>query len=146
MSKPRYPQSVLEVLDETMTFRSAALRAVQQFARTHPWQGKLNHDLADAHSIAEPDLTFGVIDGSSSGASHYVPSKHRIVLTGKLSVTTFLHEFGHGLGLGEKDACRWSINLFKRCFPTQYGRLVHVGHMLIWPSDLASRLRRRSAS
>ncbi|MCK4658716.1 MAG: site-specific integrase [Phycisphaerae bacterium] len=91
----------------------------------------MNHDLSGAYGIFEPALIFDRIDGNSSGSSHYIPSQRRIVIVGKLSVVTYLHEFAHALELDERDACRWSINLFKRCFPRHYGRLVHVGHMLI---------------
>ncbi len=156
MPQRNYPQCVLEVLDDQMAYRSAALRAVQRFARARPWRGTLeerkakfralNYDLSGAYGIFEPALNFDRNDGGSSGSSHYIPSERRIVIVGKLSVLTFLHEFAHALELDERNACRWSINLFKRCFPKQYGRLVHVGHMLIRPGDLAARLRGRRAS
>ena len=51
-----------------------------------------------------------------------------------------------GLQTMKALACKWSINLFKRCFPQQYGRLVHLGHMLFRPADVAIRLRNRRAS
>jgi len=154
--KRDYPQCVLEILNDQMSYRSAAVRAVQRFARMNPWRGtveerkarfrKLNHDLSGAYGIFEPDLVFDCIDGGSSGSSHYIPSERRIVIVGKLSVVTYLHEFAHALELDERDACRWSINLFKRCFPSHYARLVHVGHVLIRPGDVATMLRGRRAS
>jgi len=129
-----------------MRFKAPALRAVRRFAESNPWRGTmnerkqkfltLNRALAEAYGIAEPDLRFGRIDGSSSGSSHYIPALHRIVLVGKLSVVTYLHEFAHARGMGERDACRWSINLFRRCFPRQYARLVGRGHMLIRPASI----------
>jgi len=148
MSQRTYPESVVEVLDDQMTSPSAVLRAVQQFARARPWRGTveerkakfrtLNYDLAGAYGIFDPDLSFGIINGSSSGSSHYCPSQHQIVLVGRLSVVTFLHEFAHSMDMGERDACRWSINLFRRCFPKEYSRLIHVGHTLVRPEDLPS--------
>jgi len=156
MPHSNYPQCVLEVVDDQMTYRPEVIHVVRRFAQRQPWRGtvedreakfeQLNRDLAVAYGIAMPALNFKCIDGSSSGSSHYIPTQHRIVLVGKLSVVTYLHEFAHALGMDERGACQWSINLFKRCFPQQYGRLVHVGHMLIRPADVASGLRGRRAS
>ena len=147
MSQSDYPATVLEVVDRSMRFNVKALRAVRRFAESNPWRGslderkekfrKLNRLLAEAYGIDEPALHFGQIDGSSSGGSHYIPMMHRIVLVGKLSVVTFLHEFAHARGKGERGACRWSINIFRRCFPRQYARLVGRGHMLIRPATIA---------
>ena len=145
-----YPETVIEVLDDEMRFRPATLRAVQAFARSRPWRGsleerkkkflKVNHDLASSCDIPEPDLRFGHIDGSSSRGSYYRPSAHRIVTTGRLSVVSYLHEFAHALGKNEVDACRWSINLFRRCFPRQFSKLVHRGHTLVRAADVGGVL------
>jgi hypothetical protein len=93
-----YPATVNEVLSPQMKFKPAALRAVRAFARNRPWSGsiesrkskfrRLNHDLSLAYGIPEPELIFGHVDGTCSGASHYLPGVHQIVLTGKLSVVT----------------------------------------------------------
>ena len=141
-----YPETVIEVIDSRMRFRPATLRVVRAFASSKPWSGslekrkekfiRLNHDLAEAYGIPEPELHFQQMDGSSSGGSHYLPSPHRIVLSGRLSVVTYLHELAHALGKDETDACKWSINLFRECFPQQFSRLIHRGHMLIRPADV----------
>ncbi len=146
MTRRDYPETVIEVLDEGARFNAAALRAVRHFAGVNPWRGAkdareekfrgLNQSLAVAYGIPEPELKFGRIDGSSSGASHYIPALHRIVIVGKLSVVTYLHEFAHARGMGERGACRWSINLFRRVFPQQAARLVGRGHMLIRPASI----------
>ncbi len=145
-----YPETVIEVLDDEMRFRPTTLRAVRAFASSKPWRGslekreekflRLNHDLASSCEIPEPDLRFGRIDGTSSRGSYYRPSAHGIVMTGKLSVVTYLHEFGHAMGKDEADACRWSVNLFRRCFPRQYSRLVHRGHTLVRAADVGREL------
>ena len=145
-----YPETVIEVIDSRMRFRPATLRAVRAFSLCKPWSGslekrkekfvKVNYDLAEAYSIPAPELRFQQMDGSSSGGSHYLPTANCIVLSGRLSVVTYLHEFAHALGKDETDACRWSINLFRRCFPRQFARLLHKGHMLIRPSDVARDL------
>ena len=149
MPAREYPETVLEVIDNEMLFRASALRAARRFAQADPWRGTLNErqekfktlnrTLAAAYGIPQPDLEFGEIDGSSSGASHYIPMLHRIVLVGKLSVVTYLHEFTHARGMGERGACRWSINFFRRVFPRHYARLLHRGHVLISLRNLASR-------
>ena len=149
MPRRGYPETVLEIIDDDMRFRMSALRTVRSFAQSHPWRGSLpvrkekfrglNESLAAAYGIPEPELAFGEIDGSRSGASHYIPALHRIVLVGRLSVVTFLHEFAHARGMDERRACRWSINLFRRCFPGHYARLLHRGHTLIALRNLTSR-------
>jgi len=147
MTQRNYPSTVLEVIDDDMRFRAAALQAVHQFSESSPWSGslterkekfrKLNQALAEAYNIAEPDLCFGRIDGSNSSSSHFIPAHNRIVLVGKLSVVTYLHEFAHARGMGERGACRWSINVFRRIFPDQYARLISRGHMLIRPQSVS---------
>ena len=154
MRDRQYPATVVEILDDQMTFSSDLLQAVQGFAESKPWEGStqsrkekfrlLNRSMAEACRIEPPKLIFGKIDGRSIGGSCYTPRIHRIVIVGKLSVVTFLHEFGHALGHGEKGACRWSINLFRKCFPRQYARLIHVGHMLVRPQELGQRINPKS--
>ena len=144
-----YPATVIEVLDDGIEFKAATLEIVQAFAKTKPWSGSLNarmrkfltlnQMLAEVEGIDVPELIFKQINGGSSGGSYYEPGRHRIVLTGKLSVVTLLHECGHALGMDEQGACRWSINLFRICFPRQFSRLVHVGHTLVRADDLPKR-------
>jgi hypothetical protein len=137
-----YPATVQEVLDPAPRFERLALRAVRAFARSKPWRGtmeerkdkfrRLNRELAGAYGIAEPRLAFqGVEAGSTSGLSNYRPAVHTITLIGKLSVVTYLHEFAHARGADERQACRWSINLFRRCFPRSFARCRPVGHTLV---------------
>ncbi len=154
MRNPQYPATVVEILDDQMSYSSALLHAVKEFAELKPWQGssksrqekfrQLNRSMAEAYRIEPPKLVFGRLDGGSTEASHYIHREHRIVLTGKLSVITFLHEFGHALGYGEREACRWSINLFRKCFPRQYSNLIHIGHTLVRPQDISAKLVKES--
>lgn len=142
-----YPATVIEVLDDDMQFRARTLTTMKAFASSGPWSGTLderkqkfiwlNQRLADIYHISAPNLIFGELDGSSSGASYYLPVQHQIVLVGRLSVVTYLHEFGHARGHDERRATRWSTNLFRRCFPRPYARLIHRGHMLLRPEDAA---------
>lgn len=151
-----YPETVVEVLDDEITYPKQLLRVMRIFAASNPWRGSIevrkrkftdvNRMMALVCRIEKPTLAFGCLDGGSSRASCYLPKEHRITLTGTLSVVTFLHEFAHALGMGEQDACRWSINLFRKCFPRQYSRLLHLGHMLIRPQELSQRISRKSRS
>lgn len=154
MNRDEYPQTVIEILRPQMRFAPAGLKAVGSFAASGPWSGslterevkfrRLNRDLSVAYGIAEPQLGFANIDGSSSITSRYIPAVHRIVLVGKLSVVTYLHEFAHARGMGERAACRWSINLFRRCFPRQYAKLAHEGHTLVRRTGNGSRAFREN--
>jgi hypothetical protein len=141
-SRRNYPATVQEVLDPALTFKPAALRAVRAFARSKPWRGslsrrkdtfrRLNRELAAAYCTAEPRLVFqGIEGGTGSGDSSYRLATHTITLVGKLSVVTFLHEFAHARGFDERQACHWSINLFRRCFPRSFARCRRVGHTLV---------------
>ena len=140
--RANYPATVREVLNPSMRFKPAGLRAVRAFARSKPWRGalserkekfrRLNRELAAAYGIAEPRLLFvGIEANAHSGASYYRPAAHAITLAGKLSVLTYLHEFAHARGADERQACRWSINLFRRCFPRSFARCRPVGHTLV---------------
>jgi hypothetical protein len=135
-----YPQSVAEVLDAELRFNRAALAAVQSFARRRPYRQnaatrkqvilELCGRLSAAYGIACPRVVFHWSRGSS-GSSCYRPALHQIELRGRFSVVTVLHEFGHARGFGERAACRWSINLFARCFPRSFARCRQVGHTLV---------------
>jgi hypothetical protein len=136
-----YPATVNEVLDPAMRFKPAALRAVRRFARSRPWRGtigerkvkfqRLNEELADAYGLPRPRLTFFQVEDGLYCNGSYHRHSHTITLYGKLSVVTYLHEFGHARGYGERQACRFSINLFRRCFPRSFARCRAVGHTLV---------------
>jgi hypothetical protein len=132
--RANYPRTVAEVLDPAMTFKPAALAAVRDLARAKPWRGSPAERLAklaacldrlaEAYGVRRPSLAVGRTDC-------YRPGLNSIELTPALSVVTFLHEFSHARGHDERDACRWSINLFRRCFPRSYAACRHVRHTLV---------------
>ena len=136
-----YPASVAEVLDDSISYRPATLRAVSAFAQSRPWRGTLverwrklltvNKDLSRAYGIEPPLLVLGPMSGGNSGTSYYSRALHQITLCGRLSVVTFLHEFAHAIGKDEREACRWSLNLFRACFPRSWSRLQFRGHMVV---------------
>ena len=134
-----YPRTVAEILDDQMRFRQETLEAVRCFRRSRPWSGserERKRKLRRLHRVLcriyhkRTRLGFGLLDGGCSGQSGYDGLQDVIILRGRLSVTTYLHEFGHALGKGERGACRWSVNLFRKCFPRQFAACWAEGHML----------------
>jgi hypothetical protein len=138
-----YPKTVNEVLDSSMRFNAAALAAVKGFARTKPWRGtlaerrqkivRLYDELSAAYSIEPPRLIFAADEIEDSTASRYSCLERTIILSGTPSVVTALHEYAHHRGMNERDACRWSINLFRRVWPKTFARCRHDGHVLRSP-------------
>lgn len=134
--RANYPATVVEVLDNTLTFKPETLRALRAFRRAKPWRGTpaeriakfrtLHRDLCRIYGL-RTRLTRRM---GRLAMACYVPSRNRIILP-ELSVVTYLHELGHARGWDERQACRWSINLFRRIFPQSYARCRHRGHMLI---------------
>ena len=61
----------------------------------------------------------------------YERNHKRIILGGKPSIISALHEYGHHLlGSDELQACIFSISLFRIVFPKAYEKLNWNGHML----------------
>ena len=134
-----YPTTITEILDPPVVFRDATIKSVQRFGSSGPWTGtidqrkekveRLHADLCRIYG-KETVLTFGSLNGGCSGGSFYNPMLDFIELNGKLSVVTCFHEFAHALGKDEHHSCRWSLNLFRECFPKQFERCQQEGHML----------------
>ena len=134
-----YPATVAEVLDPPVRFRPSVVRAVKRFARSKPYRGTpderrakfvaLHAALCSAYG-KQTALAFGGLDGGDSGASNYRPATDLITVCGRLSVVTYLHEFAHALGRDEREAVRWSVNLFRVGFPRSFARCGQSGHML----------------
>ncbi len=144
-----YPETVAEVLDDQMTFKPAALSALQAFKQSHPWRGDhaqrhqkvrtLHTALCQAYDLGpQPRLVFGNDHASCSGKSCFIAKLNVIVLRGRLSVVSYLHEFAHARGMGEREACRWSVSLFRRVWPRLFARCRHDGHILRAPTGESS--------
>jgi hypothetical protein len=136
---PLYPPTLSAALGQPLKFPAATLKAVKTFARSKPWRGtleerqlkfrQLHADLCRVYSV-NPTLVIEGDGTGDSGGSSYSPESKVITLTGRLSVITFLHEWGHCLrGHSEFEACRWSLRLFQRCFPRSFARLRWEGHV-----------------
>jgi len=135
----QYPHSLEGALGHPLKFRPSTYRAVRAFARLRPWRGTLEdrqakfqqlHASLSAIYNVKPTLIFEGDGTGDSDGSYFSTRENVIVMTGRLSVVTFLHEWGHVLkGGSEFGACRWSLQLFKKCFPKSWERLRWEGHV-----------------
>ncbi len=136
-----YPKCIEDILDDSMTFDERLVACVSRFALSKPWSGplsprrdkfrQLHVELAAAVGISPPRLIFAGTADADSTRSCYISSVDTIVMRGPLSVTTMLHEWAHRIhGPSEFQACRWSINLFRLCFPRSFANALHDGHLL----------------
>jgi len=79
------------------------------------------------------------LGNGSSENSYYNKRNNEIVLRGKLSIITFFHmyakaKYGRGKELSESDekqACQWSINLYRYMYPEKARDLMQDTHGLI---------------
>jgi hypothetical protein len=129
-----YPASLDEVIRD-VKYKRETLAALRRFKRSNPWKGtfpvrlgkfiELHSDLCDIYGVnIELFIDPSILENSHSGRSNFNPALNTITLYGKLSVLTFLHEWGHVLkGSSEYEACIWSVNLFRRVFPDNFNRL-----------------------
>lgn len=138
--KDEYPATVAEIIED-VNYKKDTHLAIEKFKNSHPWKGKENEirekfksllcDLSKIYKIEEPEMVF--LKKFAYG-SCYFPIDNLIVMTkerdGSYSVITFLHEFSHALGMNERGACRWSINLFRKHFPNSFKKLDPRGHLL----------------
>ena len=140
MPRDSYPETVTESLRAHKTYNPATLRALKVFRRSKAWGGSyadrkdkfsMLHDMLNLIYDMNTTLVFAGNGTGDSGNSCYIPALNKIILSGKLSVVTYLHEFGHARGWGERYACVWSLNLFRRIFPRSYERCTHAGHTLV---------------
>lgn len=86
-----------------------------------------------AHAFADCTLDLSEIphrfsEWHASGASAFHAAQNRIVLRGRLSVVTYLHEVAHALGCegtdaGENEAQAWASGIFAEAFPEKAARL-----------------------
>jgi hypothetical protein len=146
-ANPRqYPETAEEVLDQHFTVRNGVMHAMRRFRAARPYQGtlrqrlrkfaRLTATLARIYEIDPPNLAVCRVPEMTHASGCYVAESHTIVFINRLSVVTFLHEFRHACGRrSEREACRWSINLFRRAFPDEYRRLTPVGHRLLRVDD-----------
>jgi hypothetical protein len=133
-----------DVLNSSRKYKPDVLRAVRAFKRAKPWTGTAS-EIRDKYLALHAELcriyakrTTLAFEPSAVGSSFYIHDFDKIVLVGRPSVVTYLHEFGHALGKDERQTCAWSLNLFRRVFPRNFARCEFQGHMLLRPVNSRS--------
>jgi len=141
-----YPESIAELDLDAVQISPAILNAVKRFASSKPYRGSTRrriqkfsraiHDICDAAGVERPRLLFVPDETQDSGQSACIPAIRTIILRGRLSVITSLHEVSHLLnGPSEYVACAWSLRLFRDCFPRSWSRLRFDGHVAVVTRD-----------
>lgn len=119
------------------------VEALEELKHANPWKGTIEerkskfirlHERMNAIFGRKLKLLFNlppsIKDWGDSGQSCYfwnISGVEGIKLCGRLSVITFLHEWGHALGMEQEDAQKWAVELFKRIWPEKFAKLVEVG-------------------
>ena len=139
--RANYPSDGRDVLNPSRKYNPEVLSLLRAFKRQKPWTGSpswiqsqfrgLHVELCRIYA----KTTTLAFEPSGVGSSFYLPDLDKIVLVGRPSVVTYLHEFGHALGKDERQTCAWSLNLFRRIFPRNFARCEFHGHMLVRPSS-----------
>jgi hypothetical protein len=122
------------------TFKPAACNALRAFRSSKPWRGTLEERRRKFEHLHPAMLAAYELPGAmlvmptyeSSGRSNGGPlGNHRIVLTGKLSVVTYLYCLGRLRGFSPTKAKAWAFAIFKRIFPYSYARCrIHDGLLI----------------
>ena len=140
----RKSEYVMALVAEDIPFPEAVVVALQAFKRNHKTNSPLPFEQATAARFAAMQALANVIcaayerdpvtlrmrnisPGGESAASHYNSEEEYVLLTGKLSVITFLHEMAHVLQYDEEQARKWSLTLFKKVYPIAFEKLNSVG-------------------
>ena len=135
-----YPRTAEETLTKPVEFEKDTLNAIIRFKEKNPWQGTSEERFQKFKELNEAlnviykqnvSLSMENITGGYSGESSYNRITNSIILRGKLSVVTYLHEYAHALEKDERESVRWSLNLFKQTFPVQFSKLVSKGHTMV---------------
>ena len=142
--------SVEDVLDDSVRLNPEATAALKAFRSAKPWRGTfaercgkftaLHAALAPVYGLEvrlvlprtetpERPGNGGFFPADAPG----VPEAYRgaVVLTGKLSVVTYLHCLGKARGMNRREACRWSINVFRKIFPRSFGAASTDGFRIV---------------
>ena len=134
-----YPTDGNELLEPPVKFKDETIEAVTRFKTSRPWTGTIEERKSKFEALhvelcqiygKHTTLRFGDLSGDCSGSSFYNRLDDVIVLQGKLSVVTYLHEYAHVLGRYEPGAVRWSVCLFREVFPEEFAKCHFEGHML----------------
>ena len=128
-----YPPEVIKALED--------FKARHKYGRA-TWEERaagMNDLLKVLNYAYKTNVTARYVDNrqANSFQSYFTPHTNEIVIIGKLSIITFLHEFAHALDWkntrgsgGEHFAVYFSVSLFKKVYPRAYEKLAANGHTL----------------
>jgi hypothetical protein len=124
-------------IDDSKTYKPEAIKALKAFKKKKTFKLPLEErieamrellaSLTEIYAVSKPvEFKTEDLDGSSSGLSfvRVLEDRFILVMMGRLSIITLLHEFAHCRGYDEAEARTWSLNLFRKVYPKQFARLV----------------------
>lgn len=124
----------------TLTLNDAARAAIKAFRDAKPWRGDLTErgekfaNLHRALTRAYDMETILVRDDRDatgcSGGSATDLRTNKIMLTGRLSVVTYLFCFAAACGLRRSEAFAFAKDQFRHFFPRSFARCIEVNGML----------------
>lgn len=145
---PNYPRRVNDVLCDRK-YPGKILRVMKWFRSQHPFRKTRHEKLAlftelvnrlnEAYGFVPCYVMMGPEDRYEAFVNSDEP--HGVIQLDfeRMSVVSLLHEYSHHRQhcqrshdvADEREACSWSINLFRRIFPKSYSKLKHQGHLLV---------------
>lgn len=127
----RYPTPE-QIMKSPVDFRNDTLEAVLKWKAEHftgNWS-TIDQDLRLEYLEVLVQMlarVYGLSVSVDRYNDHYAydPRSQTIYFDGRnASIISTLHEFRHAInGPDEVSACRWSVHLFKSCFPKQFEKL-----------------------
>ena len=141
----REPIDGASYVDPDKKFCAGCLTAIREFRSSKPWRGTIDErqekfralhaTLCETYGLTPaPPLEFMAIGEARPdqfGTGGFDPENNRVVVAGRLSVTTYLWSIARARGLAPQEAFRWSLSLFARMFPRSFAGCHFVGPMLV---------------
>jgi len=135
----KYPTKE-KIMEKQIKFRKETIAAVKKWKEKYTPLYKLKREqrfqalqslVKTLENIYEKPIST-VVYKKNLPSYCYDPMARKIYMNKRLSIISTLHEFGHHLfGSSETQACRWSVQLFKKVFPENFSKLKWIGHQLV---------------
>lgn len=127
------------LIDDTVKYRKGIIPAVKE---CNLWKGdseekiisakRLLEMLSTAYGVTTPQFEITKDESIDGGSSKYNPATKTITLINKWSLLSLLYELGHArYGAREDLALWWSVNLFRKAYPSEFEKLKAKGHRLL---------------
>ena len=142
-----YYPTAEEILAKPIDIKREAILTVKRWAKItfRGWKNKSNDykRMALQALVRRLDVVYTPINGKvctfaqGTKYSYNHSTKTLVIDTLHPSILSTLHEYGHHLyGESELTACRWSVWLFRTCFPITFSTMKWDGHMLKQKSNV----------